>query len=407
MKLLPLFIIVTASVASSHAKNEFQATASSDPSRYNMVWETPSKDPFGSVPLGNGDIGINAWVQQDNDLQFYIGKTDAWGDNSRLLKVGKVRVKLSPNPFEKGNPYKQNLNLKNGELLVDATFSDGTPVAMKLWVDANHPVIHVSIDSEKDVQAVASIELWRTAQETLPTEVGDPLGTTDIPMIVEPDTLLKSLENRIGWYHHNKKSIGPEMTMKKQGLTDFKYTDSILHRTFGTVITAENGTRESDKALVSKASKAHRFSCYVLTRHPSSPEQWLESMNQLISKTNTGPWDQRYEEHKAWWRNFWERSWVHLEENPSATDGRSILKENSFPLILGRDQKGQNAFAGSIGRASIIDRSLSAKDVKKFAEGTRSQKIRDSGCLRKQFEPATIQRMPELPQSGSQADHRS
>ena len=376
MKILPLFI-VTASVASSHAQNEFKATASGDPSRYNIVWETPSKDAFGSVPLGNGDIGINAWVQQDDDLQFYIGKTDAWGDNSRLLKVGKVRVKLSPNPFEKGNPYKQNLNLKNGELLVDAKFSDGTPVAMKLWVDANHPVIHVSIDSGKDVQAIASIELWRTAQETLPTEVGDPLGTTDIPMIVEPDTLLKSLENRIGWYHHNKKSIGPEMTMKKQGLTDFKYTDSILHRTFGTVITAENGARESVTHLVSKASKLHRFSCYVLTTHPSTPEQWLESMNQLISKTNTRPWDQRYEEHKTWWRNFWKRSWIHLEENSDSADGGSILKENPLPLLLGRDQKGQNAFVGSIGRASIMGRSLSAKDIKKLAEGKRDKLTRN------------------------------
>ena len=31
--------------------------------RYDVVWHTPSDDAFGSMPLGNGDVGINAWVE--------------------------------------------------------------------------------------------------------------------------------------------------------------------------------------------------------------------------------------------------------------------------------------------------------------------------------------------------------
>jgi Domain of unknown function (DUF5703) len=34
------------------------------------------------MPLGNGDIGINAWVETNGDLCFYIGKTDT---GSRVL----------------------------------------------------------------------------------------------------------------------------------------------------------------------------------------------------------------------------------------------------------------------------------------------------------------------------------
>jgi hypothetical protein len=30
---------------------------------YNFVWDSPSKDCAGSMPLGNGDIGVNAWVE--------------------------------------------------------------------------------------------------------------------------------------------------------------------------------------------------------------------------------------------------------------------------------------------------------------------------------------------------------
>ena len=52
------------------------------------------------MPLGNGDVGLNVWVEKSGDLVFYISKTDAWSDNvgasKGLPKVGRVRVKLSP-----------------------------------------------------------------------------------------------------------------------------------------------------------------------------------------------------------------------------------------------------------------------------------------------------------------------
>ena len=59
------------------------------------------------MPLGNGDIGLNVWAEADGDLRFYIGKTDAWSGNGRLLKLGGIRVSLSPNPFASGQPFKQ------------------------------------------------------------------------------------------------------------------------------------------------------------------------------------------------------------------------------------------------------------------------------------------------------------
>ena len=30
---------------------------------YNVVWDSPSKDATGSMPIGNGDIGLNVWVE--------------------------------------------------------------------------------------------------------------------------------------------------------------------------------------------------------------------------------------------------------------------------------------------------------------------------------------------------------
>ena len=46
----------------------------------------PATDSSGSMPLGNGDIGLNVWVEGDGDLIFHISKTDAWSGNARLFE---------------------------------------------------------------------------------------------------------------------------------------------------------------------------------------------------------------------------------------------------------------------------------------------------------------------------------
>lgn len=47
--------------------------------KYNVLWDTPCPGSAQSMPLGNGDIGLNLWVEKNGDLIFYISKTDAWG----------------------------------------------------------------------------------------------------------------------------------------------------------------------------------------------------------------------------------------------------------------------------------------------------------------------------------------
>ncbi len=81
------------------------------------------------MPLGNGDIALNAWMTADGDLHFYIGKTDAWDDNARLVKVGKVRVHFEPNPILPGAAFRQELNLREGglEITIGAPSTGGIP----------------------------------------------------------------------------------------------------------------------------------------------------------------------------------------------------------------------------------------------------------------------------------------
>jgi len=105
------------------------------PEQYNVVWNSPSKDFNGSMPIGNGDIGANVWVEKGCDLLFYIIKTDAWSENARLLKLGRIRIRLTPNPFTQGSLFKQELDLKNGVIKIRATPEPiGNEVDLNFWV---------------------------------------------------------------------------------------------------------------------------------------------------------------------------------------------------------------------------------------------------------------------------------
>lgn len=87
---------------------------------YNVIWKTLGRGPSDSLPIGNGDIGLNVWVEKDGQLCFYIGKTDAWSENHRLLKVGRVRVELTPNPFHDAKAFRQTLELERGEIRIES-----------------------------------------------------------------------------------------------------------------------------------------------------------------------------------------------------------------------------------------------------------------------------------------------
>lgn len=63
-----------------------------DPSRYNVTWDSPGAGPHDSMPLGNGDITLNAWTLADGSLHMLVGKQDSYDRNGRLLKVGGLTL---------------------------------------------------------------------------------------------------------------------------------------------------------------------------------------------------------------------------------------------------------------------------------------------------------------------------
>jgi hypothetical protein len=102
--------IMSGSLALCHGLLPVAASDHASVSAYNVVWDSPSKDFNGSMPLGNGDIGANVWVGQEGEIHLLISKTDSWGGCGRLLKVGKVRVRCEPALVSPGSSFLQTLD---------------------------------------------------------------------------------------------------------------------------------------------------------------------------------------------------------------------------------------------------------------------------------------------------------
>src|SRR5947199_10834346 len=112
--------------------------------KYNVVWDSPSEDASGSMPIGNGDLAANVWVEKKSgDLLLLIAKSDAWDENSINLKLGRIRISFIPNPILCCNDFRQTLDVQTATITIAAC-----GLALHIWIDANHPVIHIETNCD-------------------------------------------------------------------------------------------------------------------------------------------------------------------------------------------------------------------------------------------------------------------
>ena len=300
-------------------------TVKSDPlDAYNVVWATPSTNHNGSMPIGNGDIGMNVWVEQNGDLLLYLSKTDAWSENCRLLKLGKVRVSLSPNPFSEGTPFNQTLRLRQGEITIAAGEGEEA-VALRIWVDSNKPVIRLEAESSSPFDMQAKLEIWRTDERKINAKGQEANSAYGLhkgpkPIIVYPDTVLTDQKERIVWYHRNEKSIWQD-NLKLQGMESFiaQSHDPLLNRTFGGQIAGTGLVNINSTTLKSNKPQTR----FVLSIHPlcqqtETVEDWLKELDQSVAKNGSSHLKRDYKKHREWWDAFWDRSWIRASGSPDA-----------------------------------------------------------------------------------------
>ena len=285
------------------------ASAPTDLDRCNVTWTTPSKDASGSMPIGNGEVGLNVWVEQNGDLLFYVARTDAWSECSRLLKLGRIRVSLSPNPFAQGEAFCQELQLRDGRIVITA--GDAT---LTLFVDADSPTVYVVGDSKTPRTITARLENWRTERHVLKGEEFQSSWTMqEAPPSIEvwesPDVVVSSAANAVRWYHRNAYSAVP-LTLKHQSIDSLAslVRDPLVNRTFGGQMAGQKFVSDGPNALKS-AQPATRFALSLATHsnQTDSAADWESQVAAIAAKADAVTAAQRT---TAWWNAFWDRSWI-------------------------------------------------------------------------------------------------
>ena len=285
-----------------------------------VAWDSPSADSSGSMPLGNGDVGINLWVEENGDLVFYLNKTDAWSENGRLLKLGRVRVSLVPRLVLPGQPFRMTLDAREGFADV-VSGPEGSPIRIRVWVDANYPVVRVEAEGSEPFEMAVALETWRTeARPLLDVERDSAYGLADSgqPITVSPDTLVPDRTDSVVWFHRNEQSIWAD-TLTWQGLNSFvpDGVDPLLNRTFGGVIRGGDLVSVDSNRLQSAAPAAtHAVAVYVLTAVTPTPGAWIEQAERLADEV-PADWRAAYDAHSEWWRAFWDRSWIRVSSAKS------------------------------------------------------------------------------------------
>jgi hypothetical protein len=306
---------------------------------YDVIWTSPSHDSSGSMPLGNGQVGMNLWVEKDGDLRFYISRTDSLTEVSRLVKVGGVRISLDPNPFKSGIEFHQHLRLSEGVCEIMAG-KDHHYVTLRIFVDSEQPVIHIIGESDEGLKVRATADVWRTAPHAL---AGDELNSSwtlhgsPTPVIEVADKFYPvPAGDAVAWYHRNETSSAFASTLKVQSLETVadKVHDPLIHRTFGGWMTGKRFRAADGHAIeaffflppdaTSTTAPPWRWALRIAVpcAQTETPQAWLDAARDLAAASADS--DAARRRTAAWWHSFWDRSWVIA--GPSITEGYTLQR---------------------------------------------------------------------------------
>jgi hypothetical protein len=316
MRYYTRLIVLTGLAFASHCfgRSEIHFAQAND-----VTWNSLGTNENDSMPIGNGDLAANVWTEQNGDIVLLLAKSDAWSENGQLLKLGRVRVKLTPNPFVASASVTQTLKLESGEIEIQS----GNNVA-RVWVDANRPVLQLEVQSDQLLQLEAKSEVWRTKSYHLGPkgvsqdgffEWGDPDGLN-----FGADTVFPPQDARISWCHFNSNSIYP-IVFQREHLESLlpKYPDPLLHRCFGMAMWGP-GLFSTDPLTLTaiKAAKSIRLNLCALTQQTDSPEAWRAVLSKTVSSLDGVKINNAHESHERWWTQFWNRSWIDVSGTPEA-----------------------------------------------------------------------------------------
>lgn len=330
----------------------FKANAQNKQVDANLVWTSQSENSAGSMPCGGGDIGLNVWVEK-GEVMFYLSRSGTFDENNTLLKLGRVRLKLSPNPFDAGNSFKQELVLNEGYVKITGTKA-GLSTEVKVWVDVFKPLINIEVKSNQKTFAEVGFESWRNEDRITKGKENNQNSYKWAPQ-GEVKTFKDSIafkDNGLLFLHQNKAQSVFDVAVKQQGMESRKtemfnpLKDLVFGGVMGGAGMVPSGTYSGIyagtpftgwKLKSVKADKAIQLNITLHTAQSPTLAQWEAGLKKTVVLATKNK--AAFEASKNWWKSYWNRSFIDMN-----SDKEPLVAQVGRNYQLFRYMLGCNAF---------------------------------------------------------------
>lgn len=287
-----------------NAQNPFFKVEPNYLSRHDIVYQTPAYEGFEGFPLGNGDLGGMIW-NTNNGIEVQINKNDLFDqaheeDRSTLRGGARLSIDLGAPGFEwiYLDDFDGRLSLQNAEVTLNAK----TPFMesnINSWVAPGKNVWYFQLktnssDYLKDGTKIrVSLERW---------------GSRAFP----------------GWYGYFSKDTQSGLGNTKTQIigNDLVLEESFqgLHFTVACRILGEETTPEiisSNRLELNSTGKRSEREITLIVSVVTSNESDnpTRSAIQLLDEFESQTVQKEKELHELWWKNFWQQSFVHLQDD--------------------------------------------------------------------------------------------
>lgn len=355
-----------------------------------FVWSSQSENSAGSMPCGGGDIGLNVWVEK-GELMFYISRSGTFDENNTLLKLGRVKLKLSPNPFDIGSVFRQELVLNEGYVKVTGT-KDGLETEIKVWVDVFRPIVHVDVESNRKTIAEAGFESWRNEDRLTKGKENNQNSYKWAPQ-GDVKTFKDSItfkDNGLLFFHQNKTQSVFDVAVRQQGLESKKAElfNPLKDLVFGGLMQGTGmvpaGTYSGSyagtpfkgwKLKNTRAEQRIQLSISLQTTQTPKVGEWESGLRKTASHATSHK--QAFAASKIWWKGYWDRSFIDMKSNVEPLVAEVGRNYRLFRYMLGCNAYGSypTKFNGGLFTYDPVSVDTSLKytpDFRKWGGGTHT-----------------------------------
>jgi len=278
-------------------------------SRADLVYQRPATAPVEGQPIGNGRMGTMVWTTP-SAVELQINRVDVFSVNRNHLGVrsgptdycggcARVSIDVGGAPFEAGETFRQSVSLYDAECTVA-----GNAVIVRCFVSAAADVLVLEVDDQRAAPQPLRVKVSMLRAPTITT--GEHVARSSFGEGAERVLLTQRFQERD---HDNSSAVAA-------------------------MICGEGVTVEAPSAqerVLSTPPAAGKRTILISSAVGWGPQSDVNTAaTSILTGTARQSVDDLRGEHRAWWSQFWSRTFVHL----ASADGVADFMERVRTLQL-------------------------------------------------------------------------